>query len=107
LEVDTAHQDSDFLRTEVIRFFDQHLSKIPRRELDMTYVNEPAEKLAVFPDGPPADAQNFRVHEIFTAAPPAARYTALSAWDARRASLVATLQSKVFAAVPRKPDDTM
>src|SRR5260370_207027 len=27
LEVDTGHLDSDFLRTEVIRFFDQHLWK--------------------------------------------------------------------------------
>src|SRR4029077_7989755 len=87
--------------------FDQHLWKIPRRELDMAYVNEPGEKLAVFPDGPPADAQNFRVHETFTTGPPPARYTTLSAWESRRAALLATLQAKVFAAVPRKAEENM
>jgi len=85
------------------RFFDQHLWKIAGRELDMAHTNEPAQKLAVFPDGPPADAQNYRIHETFTAGPQAARFTALSAWEARRKTLIETLQSKVFAAVPRKP----
>src|SRR2546425_767342 len=33
VEVDTGHQDSDFLRTEVIAFFDQHLRKIPKHDL--------------------------------------------------------------------------
>ena len=44
-----------------------------------------------------------RIHETFTAGPQAARFTALSAWEARRKTLIETLQSKVFAAVPRKP----
>jgi hypothetical protein len=102
VEVDTGHQDSDFLREEVIRFFDQHLWKIPKRQLEMSYVNEPGEKLAVFPEGPPADAQNFRVHETFTARPPAPRYASLSGWETRRKSLLEDLRAKVFAAVPQK-----
>ena len=103
VEVDTAHQDSDFLREQVIQFFDQHLWKIPKHQLQMSYVNQPAEKLAVFPEGPPADAQNFRIHETFTTRPPSPRWPALSAWEARRKALLEDLRAKVFAAVPRKP----
>jgi hypothetical protein len=69
----------------------------------MSYVNQPAEKLAVFPEGPPADAQNFRIHETFTTRPPSPRWPALSAWEARRKALLEDLRAKVFAAVPRKP----
>src|SRR5207249_333422 len=103
VEVDTGHQDSDFLREEVITFFDQHLWKIPKRRLEMGYVNQPAEKLAVFPEGPPADAQNFRIHETFTARPASPRPASLSAWETRRRTLLEDLRAKVFAAVPRKP----
>ena len=103
VEVDTGHQDSDFLREEVIRFLDQHLSKIPRRDLEMSYINEPAEKLAVFPKGPPADAENYRIHETFTTRPPSPRPADLKAWKARRKTLLEELRTKVFAAVPQKP----
>ena len=103
VEVDTGHLDSDYLRETVIEFFDQHLWRIPKRRLEMSYVNQPAEKLAVFPEGPPPDAQNFRIHETFTARTPSPRFTSLSAWETRRKALLNDLRAKVFAAVPQKP----
>ena len=47
------------------------------------------------------------MHETFTTGPGPANYTTLSAWESRRAALLATLQAKVFAAVPRKAEEGM
>jgi dienelactone hydrolase len=89
VEVDTGHEDSDFLRERAIRFFDEHLMGIPARKLDMDYSNAPGEELAVFGGNPPADAVTWRIHETFIPTP------------ARPASL-AELREKVLATVPRK-----
>jgi hypothetical protein len=56
----------------------------------------PHEQLAVFGGKPPADAQNYRVHEFFTAAPDTPSYTTLQAWQTRREQLLATLRQKVM-----------
>ncbi|MBL8177562.1 MAG: acetylxylan esterase [Bryobacterales bacterium] len=62
--VDTGHQDSDFLREQVLRWFDKHLMGVTR-DPEMTYRNaEPAE-LTAFQGKPPADAINPRVHLLF------------------------------------------
>jgi hypothetical protein len=99
LEVDTAHQDSDFLREQAIRWFDRHLMKIPERKLDMDYSNAPNESLAVFQGKPPTDAQNYRVHETFTTRPPSPVFRNLAGWESRRRELLEQLQTKVFAAL--------
>jgi dienelactone hydrolase len=98
--VETAHADSDYLRERALRFFDRHLLKTADRKLDMSYTNLADAQLAVFPDGPPPDAQSFRVHESFTTRPPSGQYGSLHDWEARRQRLVAELREKVFAALP-------
>ncbi len=91
LVVDTAHADSNLLRGEAVKWFDRWLKDIPPREPVLDYTDEPAASLAVFGGNPPADAQNFRVHEFFTARqkPPD--------------NLVRTLREKVFRAFPASP----
>jgi dienelactone hydrolase len=96
LEVDTGHQDSDLLRTEAVKFFDKYLKKIPEREIDVSYTDLPGEQLAVFGGKPPADAQNYRVHEFFTAGPDMRSYATLEAWQKRREQLLGTLRQKVL-----------
>jgi dienelactone hydrolase len=93
--VDTAHQDSDYLREQAIRFFDRHLLKATDRKLDMGYTDAPEESLSVFGGNPPADAENYRIHETFTTHKPA-RYSSLSQWQARKAELMESLRTKVF-----------
>jgi cephalosporin-C deacetylase-like acetyl esterase len=94
--VETGHADSDFLREQAIRWFDTHLMKIPGRKLDMDYSNAEPASLAVFGGNPPADAQNYRVHETFTTAPPPARYKTAAEWNRRRAELIGALRARVF-----------
>ena len=99
LEVDTAHQDSDYLREQAIRWFDRHLKKNPERKLDLDYSDAPEESLSVFQGKPPADAQNFRVHETFTTRPPSPVFRSLARWESRRGELLDQLRTKVFAAL--------
>jgi len=99
LEVDTAHQDSDYLREQAIRWFDRHLKNVPERKLDLDYSDAPAESLAVFQGKPPVDAQNFRVHETFTTRPPSPMFGSLPRWESRRRQLLGELRTKVFAAL--------
>ena len=99
LEVDTAHQDSDYLREQAIRWFDRHLKKNPERKLDLDYSDAPEESLSVFQGKPPADAQNFRVHETFTTRPPSPAFRSLARWESRRGELLDQLRTKVFAAL--------
>ncbi len=101
--VDSAHQDSDYLREQAIRWFDRYLKRIPERKLDMSYVNAPEESLAVFEGEPPADAQNYRVQETFVPRATPRRYTGRAAWEKRRSELLDLLRTKVFAAFPEKP----
>jgi dienelactone hydrolase len=98
LEVDTGHQDSDLLRSEALKWFDKYLKKIPEREIDVAYTDLPPEQLAVFGGKPPADAQNYRVHEFFTAGPDMPSYSTLAAWQQRRGQLLGTLRQKVLRA---------
>ncbi|MFB3825647.1 MAG: acetylxylan esterase [Bryobacteraceae bacterium] len=100
--VPTAHADSDSLRETAIRWFDRFLmGAAADRKLDMSYTDEPDEAVKVFASGPPADAQNFRVHEIFTTRPPSPPFASRAAWEKRRAELMETLRARVFANVPR------
>jgi cephalosporin-C deacetylase-like acetyl esterase len=99
--VDTDHKDSDFLREQAIRFFDKHLMKISERKLDMDYSNAPPEQLSVFGGNPPADAINFRVHEIFTTHPAPSRFPALQAWETRKGQLI----SEIRKLLPLDPED--
>ena len=103
LVVDTGHKDSDLLRGEALHWFDRWLKEIPERKLDLDYSDLPGEDLAVFAGKPPANAQNFRVHETLTAGPPLATYATKAEWDQRRASLLSTLREKVFRAFPAEP----
>lgn len=105
VEVDTAHQDSDFLRERVIHWFDKYLMDVPERRLDMAYVNTPDEQLTVFGGKPPADARNGRVWETFTTRQPEPPPTTLTAWNARRAEIVSSLHNKVFRALTPKLDN--
>jgi hypothetical protein len=100
VEVDTGHQDSDFLREQVIHWFDKYLMDVPRRELDMAYTNTPDEQLAVFGGKPPADARNARVWEYFTTRAASGRYKSLDDWDRRRKELLPEMHGKVFQAMP-------
>ncbi len=101
--VDTGHQDSDFLREQAIRWFDRYFFGAADRTLDLTYVDEPAENLAVFAGHPPEDAENYRIHERFTPRPPSGSFRSLAAWEARRSQLLQQLEAKVFAPVERRP----
>jgi cephalosporin-C deacetylase-like acetyl esterase len=94
--VDTGHEDSDFLREKAIRWFDRHLLEIETRSLDMDYSNAPAEQLAVFTGNPPSDAQNFRLHELFTARAPSPPFQSLAAWDTRAAELTQMLRARTL-----------
>jgi hypothetical protein len=94
--VETAHKDSDFLRERAIRWFDRYFLQNDDRKLDMQYTNLPDETLAVFPQGPPAGAQNFRIQETFTTRPLSPPFTSLAAWEARREALLGQLRSQVF-----------
>jgi len=87
LEVDTGHADSDLLRGEAVQWFDRFLKDIPPRPPALDYTDEPGTELAVFAGNPPADAQNFRVHETFNV-------------RRRPADLVGTLRRNVFGAFP-------
>ncbi len=95
LVVDTAHQDSDRLRGEAVQWFDRWLKQgpegAPERKIVLDYTDEPGESLAVFGGNPPADAQNYRVHETFTAR------------KKRPVDVVETLREKVFHAFPKNP----
>jgi cephalosporin-C deacetylase-like acetyl esterase len=94
--VDTGHRDSDFLRETAIRWFDRHLKGVAERKLDMDYSDAPEAQLAVFDGNPPADAQNYRVHETFTTAGPPARHTSAASWEKRRGELIGVLRTRVF-----------
>jgi cephalosporin-C deacetylase-like acetyl esterase len=90
--VDSDHKDSDYLRTQAIRWFDKHLMKIPERKLDIDYSDAPGEQLAVFAGKPPADAMNHRIHETFTTRPASGRFADVSAWERRRSELLPAIQ---------------
>lgn len=91
IEVDTGHQDSDFLREQAIRFFDQHLRGIPSRKLDMDYSNAEPETLSVFGGNAPADAENYLIHETFTTRPLSGKFATRTEWEARRTELGSAL----------------
>ncbi len=99
LVVETGHEDSDFLREQSVRFFDRHLLRTARKP-EMDYSNAPEAELAVFPAGPPADALNYRIHELFLPTPEFRAYPDRAAWEARAAGLRSLLRSKVFKAFP-------
>jgi hypothetical protein len=98
--VDTKHQDSDYLRAEAVRWFDKFLAKVPEREIDVSFQEVAPERLTVFEGKPPADALNYRAHEIFIPPPPELRLSTLAQWQARRAELLETLRTRVFRAFP-------
>ena len=91
--VETAHEDSDFLRERAIRWFDRYLKGVSGRKLDMDYSNAPDEELSVFSGEPPADVVNYRIHETFTTRPPSPRVTSISAWEKRRSALLPAVQA--------------
>jgi cephalosporin-C deacetylase-like acetyl esterase len=96
LEVETGHQDSDYLREQAIRWFDRFLKQAPGRKLDMDYSNAPEETLSVFQGKPPADARNYAVHETFTTRPPSPPFRSRASWENRRTGLLKLLRTKVF-----------
>lgn len=98
--VESGHRDSDFLRAQAMRWFDKHLMKIPERELELAVTEAPAEQLVVFPEGPPADAENFRVHETFLKTPPFGNYQTLEDWEEHRGKLLKQLRERVFQNFP-------
>ncbi|HXK61388.1 MAG TPA: acetylxylan esterase [Acidobacteriota bacterium] len=104
--VDTAHQDSDFLREQAVRWFDRYLMGVPDRALDMSYVDAPESDLAVFPDGPPADAVNPRIHETFLKTPEFRPGSGLDQWEQRKSRLLKVLKEKVFPGFPDRMNDT-
>jgi len=103
LVVDTEHKDSDFLREQAIRWFDRFLFGEPGRKLDMEYTDAAPQTLAVFAGKPPADSQNYRVHEILLPAAAFRTFTSRSQWEKHRTETLAALREKVFAAFPGNP----
>ena len=101
VEVDTGHEDSDYLRATATAWFDKHLAFAPEREIDVTYEEVPAEDLAVFGGEPPADALNYRVHEFFVPARGLRAPASLAEWLERREELLRQLREKVFGAFPQ------
>jgi dienelactone hydrolase len=100
--VDTGHEDSDFLREQAIRWFDRHLLGTTDRALDLEYLNIREEDLVVFPQGPPADALNYRIHETFLTTPEPPNFTTLGDWEEHRTGTLELLRQKVFGALPRE-----
>ena len=98
--VDTGHEDSDYLRAESVKWFDKFLAEIPEREIDVTFDEVPPEELTVFGGEPPADALNYRAHELFIPAPPALRASTLAEWELRREDLLGKLRERVFGSFP-------
>jgi cephalosporin-C deacetylase-like acetyl esterase len=101
--VDTGHQDSDFLREQAVRWFDRYLMQVPERTIDLTTDRESPENLAVFAGSPPAQALNFRVHELLTANSSPVVPSSAAAWAARRQVLIEKLRKRVFRAFPASP----
>ena len=98
--VETGHADSDFLRAESVKWFDRFLAEVPAREIDTEFEEVPPADLTVFGGRPPADALNYRAHELFIPAPPEPRFSTLAGWTARRAELLGLLRERVFGAFP-------
>ena len=102
--VDTGHEDSDYLRAEAVKWFDKFLAGVPAREIDVEYEEVPPEELTVFGGRPPADARNYRAHELFVPAPPALRLSTLTEWERRKAELLGKLRERVFGAFPTRAE---
>ncbi|MCP5116984.1 MAG: hypothetical protein GY953_39680, partial [bacterium] len=98
--VPSAHTDSDFIREQTVRWFDKWLKGIGEREVDLSYEEVEHNRLTVFGGKPPEDAQNYQVHETWTASPPMRDYRTLGEWKQRRAELLATLRDRVFRYFP-------
>lgn len=98
--VDTGHADSAFLREHAVKWMDRWLMRIPSRPINLAFTEETPERLSVFGDTPPADAQNFRVYEILTSGPRPPAVTTLPEWQDRRALLLRQLRERVFPAFP-------
>lgn len=69
VEVDSGHQDSEFLRGRVIEWMDRHLWQRPARKLDLAFEKEEGANLAVYDGASPKDAVNYRVQDAFTRRP--------------------------------------
>ena len=65
IEVDTGHEDSDFLREKAIAWLDRFLWKRAERKLDLEVGAQDPATLAVYGGKPPADAVNHRVQDEF------------------------------------------
>jgi dienelactone hydrolase len=99
--VETGHQDSDFLREQAIHWFDRYLMRIDDRKLDMSVEAAHGEELAVFRNGPPKDAANYRIHETFLPTPGFRTYSRLEQWSGRRQELLDRLRAVAFGGVTR------
>jgi dienelactone hydrolase len=102
IEVTGGHSDSDFLREQAIRWFDQHLMG-GSRALDMSYENLSDDQLSVFGARTPADARNHLVQDTFVPVRKFALPATLATWEKRRGDLIVELKQKVFGAFPADP----
>ncbi|MEZ5392698.1 MAG: hypothetical protein R2724_07405 [Bryobacterales bacterium] len=100
--VDTGHADSDYLRAEAVQWFDKFLAHVPAREIDVSFEEVPPAELTVFGGKPPADALNYRAHELFIPPPPEPSFSTLDEWQTRREELLPTLRERVFGAFPEE-----
>lgn len=98
--VDTGHEDSDFLRTKSLEWFDRWLKGVPQRDIDVSFEAVPDAELSVYRGEPPADAQNFRVHEFFGPTEPNVEIDNAAQWARRREELMGGLKEEVFASLP-------
>ncbi|MCB9385195.1 MAG: acetylxylan esterase [Bryobacterales bacterium] len=101
LVVDTGHADSDSLRAQSVEWFDKFLAHVPARTIDVAYEEVPPAELTVFGGNPPADALNYRAHELFIPPPPEPAFSTLAQWQARRDELLPLLRERVFGAFPK------
>jgi cephalosporin-C deacetylase-like acetyl esterase len=96
IEVDTDHADSDYLREQVLLWFDRFLGRRAPRIPVLEYREMAESALSVFQGNPPDDARNFQLHEFFAPRPRAAEVGSPAAWERRRSELLGLLRERVL-----------
>jgi cephalosporin-C deacetylase-like acetyl esterase len=101
---DVGHSDIPLFRKEARQWMNLWLKgdKAPVEiEPLPTEPRESAEALSCL-SGLPADAANYKIHDLFIPVAPARTWTTLEDWEGRRRELVKDLREKVFRWFPRE-----
>ncbi len=98
--VETGHADSDLLRAEAVKWLDRWLLEREPREIDTSFEEVDPQELAVFAGAPPADAENYRVHEFFIPHPEPVSWQNAADWNTTQEHLRGKLRDVVLGAIP-------